>query len=335
MNIDLGAFAQAIANAIVQSVQHLLSPVPVAFMTWVSGNVATLWDAFWTSGANLLATPLDLTENYMPAIELGGSMVVIVPAITVLAAALLGLRHMWQSMSGGGKATVQDDLFHGILLAILLSGTSLMVLHQAFELTWLASNTFGHFDFAPDFNPKSLLDIEETFLITAVTVIAMLFYGWKLMVRAAYRIVLLMFMTPFAPIASIMWAIPQTRWIAQAYWVTIGGWLAGGVLAMAAVSLGAQIALHEFGILGLFFGIALLQLAHDVMIWLPQWTGYGRINFPTANLNWLALFTAGGAAAAAAGGAAAGGAASAAAGGALATIGSANTSLVPVGAGYD
>jgi len=55
------------------------------------------------------------------------------------------------------------------------------------------------------------------------------------------------------------------------YWVNFGGWLAGGFLAVAALSMGVQLATigNTNPMVSLVFSVALMQLAYDLMAWLP------------------------------------------------------------------
>lgn len=346
MSIDLGGLAQAIVNALISGLQSLLAPLPEQFAIWLSDQLNEFWLGIWHSGANLFGTPLGLTIDYPPSVDLSVALGALVPAIAVLAAAVLGLRTIWNSMAAKPDH-LRTDLTHNLFLGLFLASASVILLRQAFQLAQIATDAFGLFNYRPDFDPHDITNFTTDFLITVVGVILMIIFGFRLMLRGAYRLVLLMACTPFAPVASIMWAFPSLRWIASRYWITVGGWLVGGVLAVAIVSLGVQITADERGgggVLALFFPVALVMLAHDVMVWIPQW-GTGRVDISRPGLpgswQYAGAAAAGGAAGMAAG--AAGGAASGAAAGAGSAgltaggAGAAAGALGPpgLGAGYD
>lgn len=275
MSIDVGALAQAIVNALINGLLNLLQDVPHNFLLWLADQLNTFWDDIFRSGINVLGTPLELTEDYGPAVDLGHALRALVTPIAVIAVALLGLRALWRSFSGGLHGSTQNDVVQGVLFALLLSTSSVFILAWAYQLISLASIAFGRFEYRTDFDPRDITNMQSDLMVTVFTILLMMIFGLKLVLRGAYRLILLMFLTPFAPIASICWAIPQLRWIASAYWVTIGGWMAGGILALAAVSLGVQIAAFDtFGPLWtVAASVSLLQLAYNMMTWLPEWAG--------------------------------------------------------------
>jgi hypothetical protein len=336
---DFQALAEAIVQALIDGLQKWLSPIPETFLHWLGDQITLLWNDIWNSGANLLDTPFDLTLNYPPAQMLGHNLALMVWAITSLAIVLLGLRNLWYSFTGN---SFLHDSANGLLIGILLAGGSTIIVGQAYALTALASNAIGRFNYVPAFEPKSLLDLGPSFVVSLFTLTVMMIYGWKLMLRAAYRIVLLMFLTPFAPVAGILYGIPQTRWIATAYYITLGGWLAGGFLAIGAISLGVQIVgFSTGGLLVLIFGVALVQLAYDLMVIIPRWA-FGQFRPGGMSIPNVAAATAG----AAVGGAVGGGMGGAAGGTAGAAIGNgvglgAGTAsigalpLAALGPGYD
>lgn len=322
--IDIGQLVNGIVNGILDGLSHTLT-------TWVNtlldsltsalrGSIVSFWTLLWSSSWNLLGTPDNLTIGFRPASILRIELISVVYSITFLAIVLLAIRALWRTMSGRGGTFA--ELIDGILLGALLSGLSTIILSQAFSLTQLASDAIGRIEYAPAFDPQTLLTLGPNLFIGAFIILVMLIYGWKLMVRAAYRLVLLMFLTPFAPVAGILWAIPQLRWVAVLYWVTMGGWLAGGILAIGAISLGIQLAVIGNGvwIIQLVFGVALVQLAYDLMGILPK-NALGGISVGSPFGALLGLFGVGAVGVAATGAAATG--AAAAAGGAAGGIGSA------------
>lgn len=326
MSIDIGGLAQAIVNALLQGLTNLISPLPQQFLLWLSDQLNGLWDGVWNSGADLFNTPIELTLNYPPARDLGVALIIVMYSITSLSAVLLGLRALWRSLRGGTGTL--DDTLNGFLMSVLLAGGSVILIGQAYALTWQATQAIGRFSYTPDFEPRQITDLGPAFIVSLFTILVMFIYGFKLMLRAAYRIALLMFLTPFAPVAGILYGIPQTRWIASAYYVTLGGWLAGGVLAIGCVSLGVQIAANEHGgLLPLFFGVALIQLAYDLMVIIPAWK-LGTISIPQIGIpNVLAA-----AAGAVAGGAGAAGAGAVAGGGAAGAMGATMVGAGTIGA---
>lgn len=336
--IDVGALANGIVNGILNGLQNVLITwtlsLPKLILDGIQSMVTNLWNAIWGSGFNLLATPFNLTIDFPPAQLLGNNLIVLVYSIAFISVVLLALRMLWRTLTGSGG--VMHDAIDGVLYGVLLSSVSSLIVGQAFLLLALASDAIGRINYAPSFQPQTLLTIGPDFFLGVFALIVMVVYGWRLWLRAAYRIVLLMFLAPFAPIAGILWAIPQLRWVAVLYWVMFGGWLAGGFLAIGAVSLAAQ-----FGSMGgstiilqLIFGVALIQVAYDLMAILPKGAVGGiQVGSPFSG---LLAGAAGGAVVAAATGAAPSIASAVAGGGgsagtALATIGGGSTELAGYG----
>jgi hypothetical protein len=311
--IDIGGLVNGIVNGLLDGlrtmVQDWAAGLPEVMLGGVRETISRFWHALWGSGANLLATPFALTIDFGPARILGRELTTTVYAITVLAVALLGLRIIWRTLSNKGGAL--DDAVNGVLFGAFLSGLSTLIVGQAFLLTGLASDAIGRIDYRPAFEPHTLLSIGPDILFGIVTLVVMIIYGWKLMVRAAYRIVLLMILGPFAPVAGILWAIPQTRWVSILYWVTLGGWLAGGFLAIGVISLAVQLGTigNTSGLLSLIFGVALVQVAHDLMAILPKGAGSMSVGSPFSLITGVTVGSAAvGAAAGIAGAGAVGGA---------------------------
>lgn len=321
--IDIGWLVDGIVHGLLNGLGEVLNNFAgglwVNFINALGDGINQLWQSIWGSGANLLATPFALTVDYPPARLLGAELAMIVYGVTSLAIVLLALRNLWRSFSGGNSSI--NDAFSGVLVGIMLAGAATLIISQAYLLTGLASDEIGQFNYVPAFDAHALISIGPAFVVTVVTILLMMIYGFRLMLRAAYRIVLLMFLTPFAPIAGILWAIPQLRWVSTLYFVTIGGWLAGGFLAIGAISLGVQIAAFESGgsFLVLVFGIALVQLAYDLLAILPR-AAFGAINTNQLHLGFSGAAV--GAAAVAAGAAGAGATGAAAAGASAASGGS-------------
>ena len=269
INFDIGRLVEGIVNGFREGLNAWSQEILINILNTINEGIAVVWNGIWDSGANLLATPFALTIDFGPAKLLGVELFLVIYGILMLSVVLLGVRNMWRVMSGGGGAL--SDAVNGVLLGAMLATASTLIIAQAFMLTGLASDWVGRLDYRPALDAQNLLTIGPSLVLGLFTLVVMIVYGWKLMVRAAYRIVLLMFLTPWAPAASALWAIPQTKWIATLYWVTVGGWLAGGALAIGAISLGVQLALNNTnGVLALIFGVALVQIAHDLMAILPK-----------------------------------------------------------------
>lgn len=268
--IDVGALVNGIVNGILDGFQTILitwtQSLPKLFADALNEDIRKAWNDIWSSGANLFATPPELTIAFLPGVQLWLGTQTLVYGIIVIAIALLALRNILRTITGHGGTL--DDAVNGILLGSLLAGASFMLMTLAFQMTRLASDAFGRFSYAPTMpssnNPSIALGI--------VTLIVIFVYSFRLWIRAAYRLVLVMFLAPFAPIAGALWAIPQTKWITVLYFVTMGGWLAGGFLALGALSLGVQLATigNTNGIVSLIFGVGLVQLAYDLMGLLPK-----------------------------------------------------------------
>lgn len=318
LKIDFGPLVQGFLDGIKQMVEDWISALPDMILGWIADQVMRLWQGIWFSGINVLATPFDLTIDFPPASVLGHALGTLTYSITLLAVALLALRILWGNITGRGG--MLQDAVNGVLFGVFLAGTSTLIVGQAFLLVGIASDAIGRLDYRPSFEPHTLLSIGPDLVLGLFTLAVMIVYGWRLMVRGAYRVVLLMFLAPFAPVAGALWAIPQVRWVSILYWVTLGGWLAGGFLAIGAVSLAVQLAVFgnaAGGLLTLVFGVALLQLAYDLMAILPKGAGGGiQVGSPFGALLGMAGgFAMGAVAGGAAAGATAGGGAAGASGG--------------------
>lgn len=303
IHIDLGPIVDGVVNGLRQVLTDLVNQIPNMMLKAINSGLSDLWNGLWDSGANLLATPFALTVDFPPARFLGANLFILIYSIALLSVILLGLRSIWASMTG--TQHFASDALNGVLMGIMLATSGAFIIATAFMLTGFASDAIGRLSYRPVMDPQSLLTVGPNFILAALTFVIMFIYGWKMFVRAAYRLTLLMFATPFAPVASALWGIPQLRWVASFYWKLMGGWLVGGFLAIGAVSLGVQIAFGgSNAVLGLIFGVALMQLAHDLMAILTPGGGGMSVGSPFGSM----LNAAGGAAAVAAvGGAAAAG----------------------------
>lgn len=264
--IDIGHLIEGIVNGFRDVLVSWATDIPRQVGLSIEGSLRSVWEDFWHSGINILATPRELTIDFPAANVLRLELFGTVLGITMIAIALLGVRMLFQTLTGHGST--MSEIINGILLGIFLSSSSLFMMLLAFNLTIAASNHFGRINYAPAMRG----DAWPNLALGLITLLIMLVYGWRLWVRSAYRLVLLMALVPFAPVAGILVAIPQVRWIATLYWVTMGGWLAGGFLAITVLSLGLQLATvgNINGIVSLVFSVALVQLAHDVMGLLPK-----------------------------------------------------------------
>jgi len=337
IKIDFSGLAQAIIDGIRSLVESWLSALPQMIVDWIADQMMKLWNGIWFSNFNLLATPFALTIDFPPYMVLSHQLGMVAYSIAALSVALLAMRILWSNISGSGS--MRSDAVNGVLFGVFLASLAALIVGQAFTLVGIASDAIGRQDYRPSFDPHSLLTIGPDLVLGLFAIVVLIVYGWRLMVRGAYRVVLIGFLAPFAPVCSALWAIPQLRWISILYWVTWGGWMAGGFLAIGAVSLAVQLALFggEGLLLKLVFGVALLQLAYDLMSILSRGAAGGiQVGSPFGAMlgmagAWTMGAVAGGAAGAAAGGAGGGGAVGSTGignGGAAAAI------AEPVGYGY-
>jgi hypothetical protein len=337
ISIDFTPMIQGFLDGIKRLVEDWVSSLPGIILGWLADQIMVIWNGIWDSGANMLATPFDLTIDFPPYTVLGHQLGIVAYSITALSVAVLGLRILWGNMSGRGGFL--GDAVNGVLFSVFLAGTAALIVGQAFLFVGIASDAFGRLDYRPSFDPHTLLSIGPDLFLGAITLVVLLVYGWRLLVRGAYRTLLIGFLAPFAPVAGALWGIPQVRWVSVLYWVTFGGWLAGGFLAIGAVSLAVQLAIFSGApaLLKLVFGVALVQLAYDLMSILPRGaTGGIQIGSPFgAVMSAIGMGAVAGGAAAAAGGASASGGTGASGGGSLGT--SSAVGALPAGgemAGY-
>jgi len=265
--IDIGGLVEGIVNGFREILTGWANDLPGQAATQSEPFIRQAWQQFWFSGVNVFGTPLELTWGFPAGQHLGRELFAIVPAIAALAVSLWCLRTAWGVITGNGNAVA--DAFGNVMFGIFVAMISTSLVGLAFLAVIEASAAIGNINYAPSiFSPGAFAN----FAFWIVAILVMLWYGWRLFVRGAYRIVLLMFLAPWAPLAGILFSIPQTRWAARLYFVNLGGWLVGGFLAVAALSMGVQLATigNTNPMVSIVFGAALMTLAHDLMGWLPS-----------------------------------------------------------------
>ena len=99
--------------------------------------------------------------------------------------------------------------------------------------------------------------------------IILIFFGVRLLLKAAWRVMFLVVLLPFGLLACALYAIPACRWLFS-WWAKVwGGMLLAQIPSVMALSIGAQLFAHGSGIGAFVFSIAALQLATDLYSLIP------------------------------------------------------------------
>jgi hypothetical protein len=199
------------------------------------------------------------------------------------------------------SASGADGLYGVISLAIVLAGFALLG-RQFFGWSWSLGQHATRIAMACIFTTGCLrligwsIDLENSIaagigsaqipspgdvgtadpLVGAIVMIVWLVLLARLLIRMAYRLLMIDILILVGPIAMLTWAIPQSQWVAKRWiglWVT---WLGGQILVVAVLRLGALLA-NPFGgsWAGMILGIGVLLIATDAtrLLGVPMQSG--------------------------------------------------------------
>jgi len=239
---------------------------------WLNRALAGAFANLWGSGANVLGqTPLDMTWDFGPFSTSVNDIETASKAVLIFALVLLGIRGML-----GAIVPSQPDLLgegvNGILGAIVLTAAFPVLIPQLIRLVNQAASAIA---LGGVTNYLTTGGVAMDPLLQGVLFIVLLFFVFRLLVKAVWRVGYLAVLLPVGMAACLLWAIPQTRWILGWWCRHWGGMLIAQLPSVFALSVGLTMATASgAGLSGFVYSIAFLQLAHDLYDIIP--TGMAR-----------------------------------------------------------
>lgn len=233
-----------------------------AIGAWINSALHAAFDGIWGSGANVLTqTPMDMTWSFGPIstsindVETGSR------AVLIFALVLLGIRGMLGAIVPSQPDMLGDGV-NGILGAIVLTAAFPVLIPEIIGLVNQAARSIAVGSFAAYLNTGGVaLDP----LIQGVLYVVLLFFVFRLLLKAVWRIGFLAVLLPVGMAACILSAVPQLRWILGWWARTWGGMLAAQLPSTLALAIGLTMAgAAGAGLSGFVYSIAFLQLAHDL-----------------------------------------------------------------------
>lgn len=267
-SIDFSAIGQALVDALTQALPNLIGGIGQAAGSNVQSATDKLWNALWTSGANVFTqTSAAQTINFGPIAGYTTEAQTAAYGIILFGVVLLGLRTMLSSFVPT-KADTVGELIYGIATAMILAGALPVLMLRSLDVLNLALRQLAGVNLASSL-PQSF---GGDAIVSVVLGVLVVFYGVKFVIKSMKRLVVLAVLTPFGPIAMLLRAIPQTRWISGWWARTWGGLLVAQAPAALALTIGVQMAAFS-GVLGALWTVAFLGAAGDLL----DLFGYGMI----------------------------------------------------------
>ncbi len=239
------------------------SIVPLFFNalgTYLMQQAQMLLDALSGDGINILThTPPEWTYQLGPLHDFAASGLdatygVISLALVLAGFALLGRQFFGWSWTLGEHAA-------RIALAVIFASGFFRLAQWSIDLVNAVDAAIGA---APIPSPNTGTEVNP--LVMAVLMLIWIVLVARLLIRMAYRLLIIDVLFIFGPIAMLTWAIPQSQWIARRWMLLWVSWLIGQPLVVACLKLGSILA-NPFGGSwpGMLLGIGVLLLAHDVV----------------------------------------------------------------------
>jgi hypothetical protein len=240
------------------------------------------FDSVWTSSGNVLGqTDLGMTWSFGAIHDQVMSVHDASRAVLLFALVLLGLK----SILGGlvhSHSDVIGDFVNAVLASVIMVAAFPIVIPLVIGAVNQAAGVVGSTDISQYISSGST----ENSLVQAVLFIILLFYGMRLLIKAAWRIGFLAVLLPVGMAACALYAIPATRWL-LGWWSRVwGGMLIAQIPSVMALSIGVQLAAHGSGMGAFVFSIAFLQLATDLYTLIPFGSSGGGGGPPWGNLPW-------------------------------------------------
>lgn len=247
---------------------------------------AAIWDAAWTSSANIVTQlPPDLTYNFGPYRAVASDPLPLAIGGATLALVLLGLRTLVGSMVG--RDHVITHVTGRLIPAVFMCLAYPVLIAQGVGLINAAATALGQAAIGggiADGLRNGLVLAMPTPLTTALLPayillwLVLIYYAVRLTIRLAYSLFRFLVALLFGPVAIMLWAIPQTEWVTWLWLRELLGWGTAPLLVTAALAMAIPLAgLHSGGFLaGVVFSIAGLMAAYDLVGLLGVSHGGGR-----------------------------------------------------------
>jgi len=283
VHIDLSGLANLIWQSFIDHIGDVggvawagirdhLSEIAAAIWTPLSGwlqeglraAAEETWNGMFSSVPLLFnAIPADLSYNLPAYRAIAANPVPVAAGGVTLALVLLGLRTIIGAIVG--RDHVITHISGRIIPAAFLAAAFPVLVVRGIELvnqaaSGVALQGLGGL-LAFHASPNLALALPY-----AVIWGFMIWYAIKLLIRLAYGVFRLVVAMVFAPVAIILWAIPQTEWITQLWVRELVGWGTSPLLVVVCLAVAIPLAVGQAGFLGAAaFGIAGLQAARDLV----------------------------------------------------------------------
>ncbi len=291
--IDVHIDLSGLANLIWQSFVDHIGDVGTAVWTGIRGHMgeignailvpleaalhnaaAAIWDAAWSSSANIVTQlPADLTYNAPWYRAVASDPLPIAVGGATLALVLLGLRTLLGSMVGRDHVIthVTGRLIPAVFLVLaypVLIAQGVGLLNGAATALGQAAIGGGIADGLKNVLVLALPTPASMALLLpyALLWLILIYYAVRLAIRLAYSLFRFLVALLFGPVALILWAIPQTEWVTWLWLRELLGWGTTPLLVTAALAMAIPLAgLHSGFLAGVVFSIAGLMAAYDLV----------------------------------------------------------------------
>jgi hypothetical protein len=216
-------------------------------------------DALAGSGANILTrTAPEWTYDLGPLRDMSRAELDARPGILALALVLAGFGLILRRITGWSITLAGTGA--RIALALIFATGFWTMAKWAIDLVNAINSAIGASQV-----PLPNVGVEDPLVVAVVTAF-WVFAVARLLFRMAYRLLMVDVLLLFGPIVMLLWAVPQTQWIARR-WLTLAvSWLFGQCLVVACLKLAAVLANPVGGAwAGTILGIGVLFLAYDAV----------------------------------------------------------------------
>jgi hypothetical protein len=223
------------------------------------------FDGLWSSSANVIGqTDLAMTWSFGPVHDQVLSIQAASRAILVFALVLLGLRGILSGIVPR-QPNMLAEFVNGVLVAVILVAVFPILVPELIRLTNQAATAVGNVDLTAYLATGGV----ENPLLQAILGIILLFFAFRLLIKAVWRIGFLAVLLPVGMLACALYAVPSLRWM-LGWWARMwGGMLLAQIPSVMALTIGAQLFAHGSGLGAFVYSIAFMQLATDLYSILP------------------------------------------------------------------
>jgi hypothetical protein len=268
VHIDLSGLAGLIWQTFTEQAGNMGTALWPQVARWLEDGLRQSAEATWNGifGAMpllLSQMPADLTYNLPASRAIAIDPFAVAAGGATLALVLLGLRTMLGSLVGHDHLVVH--VTGRLIPAVFLTLAYPVAVTRGLDLVNRAAASVGPqalsgmlaFPSAPN---ASLV------LPYAVLWLVVVFFAIRLFIRLAYGLVRFLVALVFAPVALILWAIPQTEWVTSLWLRELVGWGTTPLLVVVSLALALPLVAGQAGFLAAaVLGIAAMMAAHDLV----------------------------------------------------------------------